>query len=131
MAQSGVTNFVKYKIPIFKFPSSSVVYLHAQVRICFQDKLNEEGLRCETTCTVGRRKRRNTAGDINELVSYGPVYITNDGLTQGLTHFEISESKSISTVVQAIIIVAITIVLTACIVILVTMVKRRLHVKEV
>lgn len=60
IAQSGSSNFVKYKIPTFKFDSSSQVYLHAKVRICFVSKMEEIGKTCQNICANSRKRRENS-----------------------------------------------------------------------
>ena len=37
--KSGSDSFIKYIFPVFKFPNDKLVYLHAQVRICFPNQL--------------------------------------------------------------------------------------------
>jgi hypothetical protein len=136
---SGLHNFVQYKIPVFKFPSSNRVYLHAAVRICFQDKLTN-GETCSATCMLGSngRKRRGAEElDLSEVVTWGPVYVKEHQYNHGETHFEISTMKKIenseseSFVIQTIIISIMVIIITACVIILATVLKKKFATKTV
>ncbi|CAG5104516.1 Oidioi.mRNA.OKI2018_I69.chr1.g1294.t1.cds [Oikopleura dioica] len=73
---NGEGSIVRYQVPVFAFPNSGKVYLHADVRICFQDN----GLTvCTKTCApyTFSRKRRSSDEliDDSETITWGPIYI--------------------------------------------------------
>jgi len=128
IADSGTTNFVKYTIPVFKFPATSVVYLHAQVRICFQDELAKLGQTCETVCTNARKRRETTQVIETELLSYGPVRLTESRseVTFEVIRGQVEEQNRILAPIIAVMILAV--VVTAFIVI--CAIRKKTSVKE-
>ena len=82
LAPSGTDSFIKYRYPVFKFPQSDTVYLHARVRICFPDKL-PIGQTCDKDCPM--RGKRSIASeyqdDLDDVISIG--YMVETGVHHG------------------------------------------------
>ena len=82
LVQSGTDSFIKYKYPVFKFPASDTVYLHARVRICFPDKL-PIGQTCTKECS--NRGKRSAAeynrDELDDVITIG--YMVETGVHHG------------------------------------------------
>ena len=91
--ENGAGNTVRYSVPVFAFQNAqevifntflflkaysySKVYLHASVRICFEDG---NSVVCTKTCisqNSGYRRRRSITSyeDGSETITWGPIHI--------------------------------------------------------
>ncbi|CBY07267.1 unnamed protein product [Oikopleura dioica] len=133
--ENGAGNTTRYVVPVFAFLNAPEVYLHATVRICFENGMS---LVCTKTCiSQDYRRRRSIKNleDASETITWGPIHIvrpeTDDQGVGEATLKVANEEESISSEVKLIIVVAIG---TACVlvlgVILGVLLKRSIQRKE-
>jgi hypothetical protein len=77
---NGESRLSTFSTGVFKFANFEKAYLHAKVRVCFEDNETcpKKAEDCSSTSQARNRRFAPDAPDDGELISIGPFYISKD-----------------------------------------------------